>query len=178
MAKFTDATGDDWRVEITVFHTGRVRADVEVNLNDALVKDGGDGSPDRNLITRLDSDNGLLVAVLYCLCEEQIKNRNLTPDDFAKRFAGDILNAAFAALLEALLAFFRKPNERAALQAQMRMMEQGQRRLLERWKQAEPEVDKLAANAFEAQIDRELENLRVRFGQATSTGSSPAPPAT
>jgi hypothetical protein len=76
VAKFTDATGDDWLVEVTVFHVERVRRDVTladgegVNLNDAMVgvgkKDAGDGD-EQNLITRLDGDPALLVAVLYSL---------------------------------------------------------------------------------------------------------------
>ncbi len=179
MAKFTDNNGDDWIVDVTVFHVERVKRDVAgVNLNDAMVGLGKNAAgDDQNLITKLDTDPSLLVSVLYSLCEDQVKGRSLSPEDFARRFAGDVLNSAFAALLEALLAFFRKPNQRAALQAQIRLMEQGQRQLLERWQTAEPEVNTLAANALNATIDRELENIRLRFSQVTSTGSSTAPPA-
>lgn len=178
MARFTDSNGDDWLVVITVFHADRCKADVDVNLNDALVgvRAGGEVT-EENLITRLDADPGLLVSVLYSLCRDQVDERGLSPDDFARRFAGDVINSAFAALVEALLAFFPKPNQRAALEAQLRLMADAQRRLLERWKTAQATVDAMAATAIDRQVDAELEKLRVRFGQATSTGSSTAPPA-
>jgi hypothetical protein len=183
MPKFTDNAGDDWIVEVTVFHVERVKRDVEVNLNDAMVGLGKtetgktDEDHDQNLITQLDGNPMLLVSVLYSLCEDQIKQRSLGPEDFAKRFAGDVLNSAFAALLEALLAFFRKPNERAALQAQIRLMKRAQEKLLERWKESEAKVNSLAELAIDAQVDRELAKLETRFGRATSTDSSIAPPA-
>jgi hypothetical protein len=110
-------------------------------------------------------------------CEDQVKSRCLSPEDFARRFAGDVLNSAFAALLEALLAFFRKPNQRAALNAQIRLMHQAQERLLTRWQEAEPKVNALAEQAIDAQVDAELAKLQTRFGRATSTASSTASPA-
>lgn len=174
MAKFTDNRGDDWLVDLTVFHVERIKRDVDVNLNDALVPAGDDGG---NLITRLDCEPDLLVGVLYAACEDQVKQRGLGPEDFARRFAGEILNAAFAALVEALLAFFRKPNQRAALTAQLRMMHEGQRRVIERWAAAETGVFEKATTAMDAEIDQELEKLNRRFAPATSTASSTVPPA-
>lgn len=178
MAKFTDNSGDDWLVDVTVFHADRVKRDAGVNLCDALVGVGQDGAlGDQNLITRLDTDPSLLVSVLYAVCEDQVRERALSPEDFARRFAGDVLNLAFAALVEALLAFFRKPNQRAALTAQIKVMERAQRKLLERWKASEATIEELADRAIDDQVDRELEKLRARFGPATSTGSSTVPPA-
>jgi hypothetical protein len=178
MAKFTDNKGDDWLVEVTVFHADRCRGDVEVKLTDALVGVEKDGSLDQtNLLVQLDGDDSLLVSVLYSLCQDQVKERNLTPDDFARRFAGDITHKAYAALVEALLAFFRKPIQREMLQTVLRVMEQGQTMLLARWKTAAPQIESLAHQALDRQVDVELKNLRARFGMGTSIDSSTAPAA-
>jgi hypothetical protein len=110
LAQFSDREGREWSVSINVSTIKRVREQAETNLLDVL-EDGA------KLLAALYDDPIRLVEVLYAVCEPQIQQRELTPEQFGEGFAGDILLEAADALLDGLTDFFQRPEQRRMLRA-------------------------------------------------------------
>ncbi len=103
MRTFTDALNRSWSIEITVATLKRVRALTTVDLMDIV---------SGTLIDRLLADPVLLGDVLYACVKSQADERKLTDEDFGRALAGDCIEAATVALLEALALFFPNPRRR------------------------------------------------------------------
>jgi hypothetical protein len=84
MHTFTDCKDRPWTVDLTVATLKRVREATGVNLY-SLVDDGA------RALGELVGDPERLVGVLYVLCEPQVKERSLSPEDFGSGFRGDAL---------------------------------------------------------------------------------------
>lgn len=96
--RFTDHTGQEWKLHLTYGAAMDVQRETQVNL--ALT------SKDSNWADLLFGDNGRLVSVLWVLCEEQAKELGVTPEKFGYRFDGPTLEAAGNALAHAIAGFF------------------------------------------------------------------------
>lgn len=108
MQKFKDKNGAEWEIVIDVRQAGRVRDAVKVELFSIYDHEA----------KRLFTDPVLLVKTLEVLCQEQIKARHMTSDDFSAVFNGDALEAAADAMLEDVLNMVpsaRQTTIRAAL---------------------------------------------------------------
>lgn len=101
MTSFTDTEGREWSITITVAAIKRVRELISVDLMDCLAKENP-------LIDRMAIDPVLLVDVLYCLCKPTADMRELTDIQFGESLAGDVIEQATSAFIEALVAFFPK----------------------------------------------------------------------
>lgn len=97
MKTFRDSTGREWVISITVDTVKRVRASCDVDLLGAL---GGD------VLQRLITDPVLLCDVIYTCCEREANDRGITDVQFGEALAGDVIDHATTALLEALADFF------------------------------------------------------------------------
>ncbi|MCA8952907.1 MAG: hypothetical protein KDE27_25580 [Planctomycetes bacterium] len=104
MAKFTDLKEREWVLAITVADIRRVRQRLDVDL---LTKD----LP--ALLERLLSDYVLLADVLFVLVEPAAESAGVTDEDFGGALAGDPIEAASIALIEALRDFTPNPRDRA-----------------------------------------------------------------
>jgi len=103
MAKFRDAEGRDWPLFLTTDLIKEVRRLHDINLADL----------DGQMYTRLADDPVPLVAILWILCEEDAKRREVTPKEFGKALVGDAIESAVDALVEAITDFF--PTRRRSL---------------------------------------------------------------
>lgn len=99
MASFKDYKGTTWVVRIVVGDLDRIKTDAGIDLGGIV----SNGDSVRNL---LKADPGAFVRILYVLCEEQIKEAKLSPEEFARRFDAETRWAASDALLEALVNDF------------------------------------------------------------------------
>ena len=104
MSRFTDGKGTEWKVSLDVGVIQQVKDETGVDLSVI--------SKDTSWITAIFADPGKLVSILHILCEDQIKELNLTPRDFARRFTGEVLEPAGDALVGAIADFF--PRSRIA----------------------------------------------------------------
>ena len=105
MRSFADAAGRIWIVSITVADVRRVRALCGVDLY-GLVDDG------LKPLGALLGDPVKLCDVLCCLSADAEGQRPLSEsasEDFGRALAGDSLQAATDAFVEALVDFFPKP---------------------------------------------------------------------
>lgn len=100
---FTDKTGEKWNLDLNIGTAKRLSADCGVNLLDALkVKENSSAASE---IERIAEDPELLVNVLYSLCQDQVKEKNLSDFDFGCRFDGAAIENASDALMEEIINF-------------------------------------------------------------------------
>lgn len=102
--EFKDACGRGWLVFVGVAQLRKVREQTGFDGAGLLL-----GETFKQL-----GDPILLVDVLYCLLESQINAKQLTPDQFAEGFVGDVLEQALDALVQAV-ADFLPSTQRAAI---------------------------------------------------------------
>ncbi len=116
MYAFTDNAGHSWPIDLNVTSLKRVRMLCEVDLMEVV---------DGRLLERLVTDPILLCDVLYAVCKEQADEREVTDEQFGRCMAGDAIDQATKALLEALVDFFpqRKRGVLARAVAKLRQFE-------------------------------------------------------
>ena len=150
--KFTDDNGDDWLVAITVATVKRLRALLDVDLMTILDERG-------QLLGRFVDDPVLLADVLYVICKPQADEREVSDEQFGGLLAGDTLEKATGAFLEALVDFFPLATKRKAL-----------RRLLEKIHDAQEKAIGLATKKLEdPELDKRIESA---LSEASEPGDS------
>lgn len=103
MAKFTDRKGREWDLSLDLAIVRRVEKETGINL----------GIADESLFRTLAADLFALGGLLYSILKPQIEARKLSEDDFAAGLAGEALESAACALVEAMTDFF--PPKKAAV---------------------------------------------------------------
>ena len=94
MQKFVDRAGRIWIVDIDNTTLRRVKTLTGVHLLEAI---------DGDLITRLSTDPLLLGDVLFAICKPQADQQQITDEAFGEGLAGNSIDDATGALLEALM---------------------------------------------------------------------------
>jgi hypothetical protein len=108
MATFQDAAGRVWHVRITVATVRRVN---ELLGLDLLQLAGGP------LIAQLSTDPSTLADVLYVVCKPQADAEAITAEAFADQIAGDVIDRATEALLNAMVDFLPESRRRLLTKA-------------------------------------------------------------
>jgi hypothetical protein len=102
MSTFKDTNGRTWTLPtITFDRTEYIAAETEVVIQNLLLK---------NLagLEELLGDYRKVVAVVWCLVEDQAGKLNVTREQFARLLDGQVLEDMADALLQAIADFFRK----------------------------------------------------------------------
>lgn len=99
MAKFIDSTGNTWYINLNVGMVEDVKEKTSVDM-DLIVKEP------ENLAKYLSEEPRKMAEMLYVLCEEQIKDRAMTPRDFGRLLNRETLDAATDCFLEAIVTFY------------------------------------------------------------------------
>lgn len=102
MKKFLDSSGREWSLNVTIGDAKRIKSNLSVDLLD------------HRQITELAGDPYKLADVIYSLCGSQAKAAGVTDEQFGEGLAGDAIDDATTALLEAITDFFPK-RQRPAL---------------------------------------------------------------
>ncbi len=153
MASFTDSDGRSWTLRIDVSAIRRVRKALGLDLLDLA------GGP---LLERVAADPVLLVDLLYALARGQAEEHDVDAEAFGAGLVGDAIDAATAALLEALADFF--PSRKAALLKAV--IEKGQTL-----------ADRLQTRAERKVEEMNLEEAMRMLGGASGGSASPPPPS-
>ncbi|MFH1022129.1 MAG: hypothetical protein V1809_01930 [Planctomycetota bacterium] len=103
MKTFKDNAGRTWAVAVDISAVKRVRSLLDVNLLDVL---------DGRLIERLAGDPVLLCDVIFALVKPEADAKGITDEDFGRAMAGDVVEQATTAFLEALTDFFPQGKRR------------------------------------------------------------------
>lgn len=162
MKSFTDNTGRNWTIAVTVGTIKRVRALCNIDLANIITIEPGK-NPQVDLLERLASDPVLLVDVLYACCKEEADSRNVSDEDFGRAMAGDAIEMATSALLDEVVDFFPEVKRKV-----FRKILDATRRFETKSKQALSEL--LNDPALDGKIDDALEAL------TNSSMSSPESP--
>ena len=144
---FTDSEGREWEVAITVGIIKKVRQKYSLDLADAFDFDLK-GQAKNDVLQKISDDPVLMIDVLYCICEEQAKARNITEIAFGELFStGEMMENAVNALLQGLLRFL-PPQRRLVMEKilqianrNMEKMQEESRKALEN-QQVQEEIDK------------------------------------
>jgi hypothetical protein len=111
--RFTDRKGREWKLEANFASYGRVRDATGVKLYDIATEN-------RESLVQL-ADALTLGKVLWAMVEPQAEAKGITPEDFAESFDGEIVDAAYHALLEVMI-FFCHPRQRKILEVAVRKL--------------------------------------------------------
>ena len=103
MYLFKDNDARAWTVKITVATVKKIRAQMN-GLDITKIPEIENGKME--LLNRLTDDVVFLVDLLYLICEDQVRERDMTPEQFGASLAGDSIEDATAALLDELIDFF------------------------------------------------------------------------
>ncbi|MFG0262177.1 MAG: hypothetical protein ACF788_07290 [Novipirellula sp. JB048] len=158
MQKFIDRRGRVWIVDIDNTTLRRVQALTDVRLLDAI---------DGDLITQLSSDPLILGDVLFAICKPQADQQDIDDESFAEGLAGDSIDEACKALVDALVAYF--PESR--------------RRLLRKAADKQKMIETRGLAAIEKRlddpklVDRIVEDIERKLAVPTSSDSSSDSPA-
>lgn len=150
MHSFHDSQGRKWSLSLSLAQAKK--------LKDTLGVDLLDGGPS---INRLASDPYTVANVLYLLCESQAAAAGVTDEQFGEALAGDAIDDATEALLNALVDFFPKrqrgtlkmmlekltqANSQAVTLAEKKLSSEAMDQMIQRgMQQAEAEIDALLA---------------------------------
>jgi hypothetical protein len=99
MKTFTDSTGKEWKLSLTLGSAKRVRESLDINLLEPEA-----GKPP--LVERLMHDDELIAGVLYSLCKPQIDTIGMTPEQFAELLDGPTMAVAYQSFHEEMICFF------------------------------------------------------------------------
>jgi len=106
MPTFTDTAGRTWTVELNIAAVKRVRSLTWTDLLEVL---------SGKLIDRLIADPVLLVDVLFAVLKPEADSKGVSDEEFGRAMAGDAIEQATQALLQAIVSFCPSPKDRAAL---------------------------------------------------------------
>lgn len=95
MRSFKDQAGKEWKISIDTGAVRMLRRELNVDLVDVPA-----------FSELVGKDPVRLVEVLFQLCQDQASEAGISPDQFAKGFAGDALERGGEALMNELVDFF------------------------------------------------------------------------
>jgi hypothetical protein len=155
MHLFKDNKGREWKVEANFGSYGRVKAATGVKLYDIATEN-------RDSLIQL-ADALTLGQVLWAMVEPQAEARSVTPDEFYEAFDGEVLNTAYAALIDEMI-FFCHPRQRKVLGIAVQKV-----------REAEIKADRVVdANLaeYEKEIDRAIDQWTRGFSGLSLPESS------
>lgn len=132
MARFTDAEGREWPLEINIPLAKAIKRELDVDILDV-----------ETAMEVLARNPVLLCDVLYLLVKRQADERGLTDEDFGNSLRGEALEHAQTAFLQAL-SDFSPPRQREILTA-----------VLETWTEVEESLTSTAIRKIRAAGQRE-----------------------
>jgi len=98
MAMFKDYKGNDWELRIVLGDYDRIQSKTGIDMEAVL-------SDEKLAAEFVFGKRGKIGQVLHVLCEDQIKERNMTPEQFMRCFDGPTIETAVETLLIAVADF-------------------------------------------------------------------------
>lgn len=115
MATFKDREGKQWTVEVTHGHVKPLRDECGLDLQDVLKE--GEANPLAGLLVKMYGDPEQFGRLMWVICGRDAERANISPEDFAYRFNGQVMEDAATAVYEAVFEYFpplRKAAKKAA----------------------------------------------------------------
>ncbi len=155
MANFSDLNGRNWVVTLDVYSIKQIKKELEIDLLDEKVHE---------TLQRIANDVVLAVDVLYYAMKEQLDTAQISDREFGRSLAGDCLNEAVGALVQALVDFFPNPRKREFMQKM--------------WTKATSHLDRghqemikiLDDERIDSKLENQMEELREKGVEAVISG--------
>lgn len=97
--QFQDSTGDVWTLELSVGTLIDLKNKIGVDLDGLMQKP-------ESLAETIMQTPAKMGEILYILCEDEIKQRNITPEAFGKRLTRKVIDPATNAFIAAIFLFY------------------------------------------------------------------------
>jgi len=159
--KFTDTKNRTWVVFFTLDAIRRVREQCDYNPLDIL-------DNQMKLLSKVGGDPLLLCASVYAVCEPEIKEAGLTPEQFGSGWDGDTWRAAAEVYFSAIADFIRGDGRATIL----RLLSHGDAMAARALN-----IAKLAVNGFDATSLTDEEVLELYRSATSSRESAESIPA-
>lgn len=159
MKSFQDTEGRHWRVHVDVATVKRVRDLLDIDLLDIF---GGD------LMERLIGDPVTLCDVIYGVCKPEADQAGITDEQFGQALAGDAIESASMALIDALVDFFPL-GKRRLLQAAVRRSREMEEKALTKAQ------EKLDDPETMAELEKRLDGLSMSWPESSGSTRRPSP---
>ena len=159
MSTFTDASGHEWRLAVTPYEYRKLTS-IDIDIYDVV-----DREKAKELLAKLETDDMLLSDVLWLICEDDAQGLGIDKRSFLKSLPGEVLAAAYLALLEAITNFFRRPEQRMLMQKLIAFVRAAQSRLQT---VAQEEINKVDVNSL---AETFIESAMNSLGRSESTQS-------
>jgi hypothetical protein len=143
---FADTTGKRWSLKLTYAQVKKMHEQIGLDIETCVEKGLAP-------LAALSKKPSKLIEALYCVAEDQLTAAGVTPGKFGGSFDGDVLWAAWNALVAAVIDFFPNPHVRTVL---------GQ--LVAKNVEVTVKVGQMALDQFD--VDREAGKFRDLFGDA------------
>lgn len=150
MKSFTDKNGESWDLDLNIGAAMRLKSRLDIDIENAVTIDKANNPEDVSLLERIAQDSILLFNIIFVLCETQVRERNLTPEQFAERFTGDTIEAATDALLDEIVNFSRPAKRKVLIRLRQISKEYSER--------ANQQLDQVLADPkFQNEIEKHLQ---------------------
>jgi hypothetical protein len=161
MASFKDRLDRTWLIRLTAVELKKVKDEFKLNLAEWACKDN-------TLLERISNDPILLVDLLSCLLEDQIKQYGFNEHQFAEGIVGVGIENAANALVEALVNF-SPPQRGRVIRAVWNKMT-----ATEDWV-TEKSLGNLEALDVQALLEAEMAEARKKLPMKSGAESSSSP---
>lgn len=176
MKKFTDSTGHEWEITLTIGSVKRVRELAKVDL--LAIEDPIDHTKkdDPALLTELGTDIVLLCDVIFAIVEPQAKEAGITDITFGHSLGGEVIEAAQEAFYDELVLFSqgrRRGDLAEAIGVQRKLIEMGRTEL----ESAIVKVGRKATADMTKSINEKVEEMlgETSGNSQESAASTPSP---
>lgn len=121
--QFLDSEGDQWSVSVNIRLYKRFQDEYGIDLLDMS---------EEGFFVRVAERSNIinLCLILYDCCEKQVRDRDMSDEEFFERLTGDVLDSAANALLEAVVNFM-PGHQRAVVRQQMEKLQAGKQKMEE-----------------------------------------------
>lgn len=108
--RLVDSKERTWSIAITPYEYQIVKRELDLDLYDIVVP-----VKQVEVFKRLETDDVLLVGVLWRICREEADSRQINEPDFMRGFCGDAIERGYQSIIDALSFFFRNSTHRALM---------------------------------------------------------------
>lgn len=161
---FRDAKGRDWVVNIPYSTYKRVKAVLQINLEDLIVTPKNKDDLPTAPLARLCDDIDKLIDLIYEILRPDCEARSVSREDFEAALDGDAMSGALHAFIGALYAFSRSAAKKTILKDAWMKGMAAEKVLMER-----------AAKEMPISTTRMIESLNRRFDEELTRTSSVSP---
>jgi hypothetical protein len=160
---FTDASGREWDVKMTMGAARRIDASDFSELTD---KEFSILSPEKEWLFEVYANSPLMIAIVWAMAQPQAKEFGVDESAFLDGIDGATIEATREAFWRSLMDFFR--DNQTGLSVLKKAMDKARKTLNEKMPEIGPEIE----SAFQAEISKAMTALQTELKKPSGVKSS------